>query len=247
MRLQRAESLDVSGDAFEMIVLRILDDEVERVRRRLPPPGESVFAHEVEQLRNDVRSFVVMVREDAATRTFSRFEYRFGRDKPAPVTLPDGSVLYLTGAIDRVDEEGDALVIVDYKTGGTYDYGVKNGLYHGGRRLQHVLYARAAEALLGKRVTRFEYHFPSRKAENHRARFELTDLGEGLVVVTDLIEMAARGSFLPTNQADDCRFCDYAAACRVVTDDFGKVTSPLSEWSRDAPDPALDVMRRLRR
>jgi len=70
---------------------------------------------------------------------------------------------------------------------------------------------------------------------------------DGLAVVTDLLDLVANGWFLPTNQSDDCKFCDYAAACRVVVDPYGKVTSPMSDWSREGSGAALDLMRRLRR
>lgn len=254
MKAAHADQLDINGDAFETRVIGILDGEVEKLRAQLPPPGQSVFDLEYDSLREDARAFVVMVREDRETRTFLNFEYSFGRgfggaaNDPVEIALPDGSSIRLNGAIDRIDSlEDGRLVVVDYKTGGTYDYGIKSGPYNGGRRLQHILYAKAAERLFGASVARFEYHFPSRKAENHRAKYELSELADGLAVVTDLLDLVANGWFLPTNQSDDCKFCDYAAACRVVVDPYGKITSPMSDWSREGSGAALDLMRRLRR
>ena len=39
------------------------------------------------------------------------------------------------------------MVVIDYKTGSSLRYGGRSGVYDGGRRLQHVLYAEAARRL----------------------------------------------------------------------------------------------------
>jgi hypothetical protein len=239
---------DIADDMFEDRVMEILDDEIERMRVRLPPPGGAVFAAERAALREDARAFVAMVREDGPR--FIALERKFGRDsfEPVPVTLPDGSTLYLGGAIDRVDRLADGrLVVIDYKTGSSLRYGGRSGTYDGGRRLQHVLYAEAAGRLFDAEVASAEYHFPSRRSENHRARYTPADLRDGLGLVTDLLELVAHGWFVPTNQSDDCRFCDFAAACRVDVDAYGKVVSPLADWSREATGESAELLRRIRR
>ncbi|MGH7448586.1 MAG: PD-(D/E)XK nuclease family protein, partial [Longimicrobiales bacterium] len=150
--------------------------------------------------------------------------------------------------IDRVDRLVDGrLVVIDYKTGSSFRYGGRSGLYEGGRRLQHVLYAEAAKRLFDAEVASAEYHFPSRRSENHRARYAYADLRDGLGLVTDLLELVSRGWFVPTNQADDCRFCDFAAACRVKVDAYGKVDSPLADWSREVAGDPAELLRRIRR
>src|SRR5690606_20261459 len=159
-----------------------------------------------------------------------------------------GRVLHLGGAIDRIDRMDDGrLVVIDYKTGSSLRYGGKSGTYDGGRRLQHVLYAEAAKRLFDADVIRAEYHFPSRRSENHRARYPVVELRDGLGLVTDLLEMVSHGWFVPTNQPDDCRFCDYAPVCRVKMDPYGKVDSPLAEWSREAGGAPAELLRRIRR
>lgn len=242
------DGLDLGDDIFESRVMDILDDEIESMRAHLPPPGGAVFAAERAALREDARAFIAMVREDGPN--FIALERKFGRDAvdPVPIPLPDGSTLYLGGAIDRIDRTEDGrLVVIDYKTGSSLRYGGRSGTYDGGRRLQHVLYAEAAKRLFDAEVASAEYHFPSRRSENHRARYAASDLRDGLGLVTDLLELVAQGWFVPTNQSDDCRFCDFAAACRVDIDPYGKVDSPLAEWSREAAGEPADLLRRVRR
>jgi hypothetical protein len=243
-------SVPAASAEFEAIVDAVLEEQIESMRERIPPPGGAAFRQACESLREDARAFIAMVREDAAEREFLEFERTFGRNGAATVevALPDGASLRLNGAIDRIDRlEDGRLVVVDYKTGGTFRYGGKSGVYDGGRRLQHVLYAHAAARLLGASVSHFEYQFPTRRSENHRARYYTEELGDGLGLVTDMLGFIEHGWFIPTNQADDCRFCDFANVCRAGTDAYGKVTSPLAEWSREASGPAADLLRRVRR
>jgi ATP-dependent helicase/nuclease subunit B len=241
------DGMVIDGDPFENIVLEILAEEIEAMRGQLPPPGGAVFAAECNALRDDARAFIAMVREDGPR--FIELERKFGHaDDPVPIALPDGSTLNLRGAIDRIDRlEDGSLVVIDYKTGSNLRYGGRSGVFDGGRRLQHVLYAESAKRLFDADVASAEYHFPSRRSENHRARYTPADLRDGLGLVTDLLDLVANGWFVPTNQSDDCRFCDFAAVCRVTIDPYGKVDSPLADWSREAAGDSADLLRRIRR
>jgi ATP-dependent helicase/nuclease subunit B len=237
------EDVALESNAFEDIVMQVLEREIGHWRELLPPAGGAVFELECERLREDARAFVAMVREDG--RRFIDMEKRFD---DAWIELPDGSTLGLRGAIDRVDALDDGtLAIIDYKTGSSLRYGGGSGVFDGGRRLQHVLYAAAAERLFGKSVSRAEYHFPSRRSENHRARYDRRRMADGLGLVTDLLDLVQNGWFLPTNDPRDCRYCDYAQVCRVSVDPYDNVTSPLAMWSRESQGPAPDILRRVRR
>jgi CRISPR/Cas system-associated exonuclease Cas4 (RecB family) len=244
----RDERITLSSDAFEDRVLSILDEETARQRDIVPPPGDGIFRMECELLAEDARAFVAMVREDG--ERYIALEQKFGRDgaDAVPVTLPDGSTVNVSGAIDRVDRiEDGRLVVIDYKTGRRTRFGARNGAYDGGRRLQHVLYAAVARTLFGAEVARAEYHFPTRASENYRAVFERDDLEDGVAVIGELLDMAAAGTFVPTNEPEDCGYCDFAAICRVKAGSWGKHRSPLAEWSRDVDSDVLELLRRLRR
>ena len=153
---------------------------------------------------------------------------------PAELQLPSGAVVYLRGAVDRIDElAGGGLAIVDYKTGGTWGYGEDSGVYSGGRRLQHALYTHAVEQLLGRRVERAAYHFPTRKGEGHRLPYERARLDRWPEILEQLFDMIAAGWFPPPfDKEAPCKFCDFKAMCRVREDNFGKVHSPPVAWAQ---------------
>ena len=56
---------------------------------------------------------------------------------------------------------------------------------------------------------------------------------------------------MPTDRADDCRFCDFAAICRVREGGYGKVHSPLADWSEEHTNagvwPAFGALKRARK
>jgi ATP-dependent helicase/nuclease subunit B len=225
--------------------LHVLDEEMADWRERLPAAGEAVYAVEAERLRDDVRAFVRVVRRDQPD--WLDLERTFGRDgePPVAVRLPGGTIR-MAGAIDRIDRTDDGLVVIDYKTGGTYGYQRNTGIYRGGRRLQHVLYAAIAEQLYGAAVVRAEYHFPTVKGGADRAAYTADELREGLTRVDELLSIAARGHFHPTDDPQDCRFCDYATVCRVRLEG-SRVVSPAATWVKAAHEvEELSVLRALR-
>jgi ATP-dependent helicase/nuclease subunit B len=248
--MQRAMDDGVAYDdaAFESLVLDTLDSFSSEWVAKMPPPGEAVYELERSLLREDARAFVAMVREDAP-RVIA-LERRFGEDgEPAvEIELPDGGTILLRGAIDRIDEiEDGALAVIDYKTGSAASFGAQRGPFNGGRRLQHVLYAAAAARLFGRSVARAEYHFPTRRSENQRHRYDTASLDDGRAVIVDLLELVRTGAFLPTNDPNDCRFCDYGDVCRRSVDAYGRVDSPLAEWSRESDFDAAALLQRIRR
>jgi CRISPR/Cas system-associated exonuclease Cas4 (RecB family) len=248
LRSAREQNMAADVPALGPLALRLLDERVEALRQVLPPAGPGVFGNEVERLREDVLAFAAMVADDGLR--FVDVERRFGWDgePPALLTLPDGSELRLSGIMDRVDRLADgSLVVVDYKTGSTVPFGGKSGVFDGGRRLQHVLYAAAAERMFDAPVSRAEYHFPTRHSQSHRVRYGREQMRDGLAIVVDLLELVRNGWFVPTNDPDDCKYCDYATVCRAGTDPYGRVDSPLAEWSRESDGEAVDLLRSIRR
>jgi ATP-dependent helicase/nuclease subunit B len=242
LQFARDQHCGVQEQAFERIALDVLDREVAYWRQAVPPPGRAVYDVEVAGLREDLLSFVQMVR--GAAGEWIALERRFGRDAEEPVELVvPGGPIRIAGAIDRVDRLKDGgLVIIDYKTGSPYGYSRRTGLYNGGRRLQHVLYAAVATKLFGEPVVRAEYHFPTVKGKNHPAPYDVAELSGGFEVVDRLLDLVARGHFHPTDDPDDCKFCDYAVVCRA---DAGG--SPPASWAKQATEvEELHVMRELR-
>lgn len=92
-----------------------------------------------------------------------------------------------------------------------------------------------------------EYHFPSVRGQNQRVPYAVERLSDGDRVLETLCEMVARGHFVPTNEPDDCKFCDHKKICRVEIDDWNTIDSPPAEWAKEHAEgieeygPLLDL------
>jgi CRISPR/Cas system-associated exonuclease Cas4 (RecB family) len=248
LRLARERGLEPEDDGFEALALSVLAEEIERLKHELPIPGEGTMRRERSWLDNDARAFVRMVRRTGAPWIALELTFGLGDDEPVPIATPTGEVR-LRGAIDRVDEDLRGIHVIDYKTGVARGF-AGTGAFHGGRRLQHALYALVTEQRLGGEVATGEYHYPTLRGE-HRTesfdRLQRAGLGEMLGIMLDGV---AAGSFVPTDLADDCRFCDFAKVCRVREMSFGKIDAPLAEWSQEHLNtglwPAFASLKRTR-
>jgi hypothetical protein len=218
-------------------------------RGLVPPPSNTVYDREVAELRADVAAFASMCRADGAP--WVDLELSFGNDEKQPVLVPllNGRIK-LQGRVDRVDETEDGrLVVIDYKTGSPAPYtGVS---FQGGRRLQHYLYSYAVEQLLGRKVARMEYRFPTARADNAIVDYDVATLDAGRELISALLDNVAAGRFLPTDERADCTFCDFRTCCRVATVK-NETVSPMAAWARNlAPVPdeykaVSDIRHRFR-
>ncbi|MEJ2310797.1 MAG: PD-(D/E)XK nuclease family protein [Gemmatimonadales bacterium] len=225
---ERVEGLDHEA-MREARAVEILAEEAEIKLAEVPTPSRTVFRRELEGLTEDVRSFVNMT---SAIRPPVALELEFGRggDEPVAMEIRDGTIL-MRGAVDRVDDRDSGLTIVDYKTGSSHGFEPRSGTFNGGRRLQHIVYTKVVEELLGRRVDGFEYHFPSSRGQNAVHRYERTAYASGTELIGRLLDGVAAGYFPPTENPSDCRFCDYRTICRVAAGPSGKDDSPLLEWA----------------
>jgi len=202
----------------------------------------------MDALRDDVRSFVEMIRGDPPPWIALEMPFGMG-EEPATIDAAGGPVP-VRGYIDRLDDTGAELHVVDYKTGRDYGYGGKSGVYDGGRRLQHLVYTLAAGTVTGRPVARMEYHFPTRRGENRVRAFDAAELASGGGLVAALLEGVAAGRFPATDDAgEDCRFCDFAEVCGVRTDRWGRNPSCRhAEWTARNLGrlPELDLLKRVR-
>lgn len=249
LREAREREVAYETEAFEELAYRVLRREADRMRRRVPPPSEFTFISELERLRDDVRIFVRSVREESPSwlELEMSFGYSWADHPPVEVDLPGGT-LRVGGVIDRVDElENGELRVVDYKTGGFYGHG-RGDPFDGGRRVQHLLYSEAAEALLGRAVRRMEYRFPTVRGRGQAAPYPKLDLTEGPRLLDSLLDQVAEGTFVPTPDASDCKFCDFKEICGATEGEYGRMRSPPAAWGkRNAPDlPEYAAIREAR-
>lgn len=247
LRESKEAGLRLDDAAFEKLALRVLDRGIDRMRHEIPTPGEGTLARETAALREDVRSFVRLIR--AQSPHFVALELRFGlgEDEPLVLDLPGGTVR-LRGAIDRVDEDLAGLHVVDYKTGAPRDF--EKGVFHGGRRLQHAVYAMAAEQRLRGEVVDGQYHFPTRRGQNQVFSFPRTQLESARELLDIMMEGVAAGHFVPTDDSSDCSYCDFAEVCRVRHGEYGAVSSSLAAWAQEhfnaGLQPAFRQLKQVR-
>ena len=247
LKLARERGLDPGDDGFPALALSLVEREGAEALWRVPTPSRAVHEWEMEKLREDARSFVEMIREDPPP--WIALEMAFGMDDRPTEIDADGRPVRVRGYIDRLDDYGGQLRVVDYKTGSDYGYGGKSPVYDGGRRLQHFIYSAAARAVLGQPVTGMEYHFPTRRGENRVRDFKTTALSSGGHLVAALLEGVAAGRFPATDDAaKDCRFCDFGEVCGVRADKWNNVSCRFAGWTARNLDelPELKLFRHVR-
>ena len=198
-----------------------LDDE-------MPAPTPEILERESKDFLDDVQLFVEAEVEDGAT-TAVGLEVSFGRPldgdeeplarpEPVVISLGNGITLQIAGRIDRINDVGAATFeVLDYKTGGYWRDSWK-GVFAGGHRLQHALYGLAALELLKAshkkpKMRGAVYYFSSHKGRGERVRIEAPALASVGAVLADLREVITSGHFTRTSDEDDCRYCDFVAAC----------------------------------
>jgi ATP-dependent helicase/nuclease subunit B len=248
LREAKSRGIRAADDAFESLALDALARAIEHMRAEVPVPGEGALVRQTSALRGDVRSFVRMVRKHGAPWVALELKFGLAGEEPALVEVP-GGVLRLRGAVDRVDEDLNGLTVIDYKTGVAREF-ADTGTFHGGRRLQHALYALVAESRLRANVVSGEFHFPTMRGQNDVMSFDRLRLAGVHELLGTMLDGIAAGSFVPTNDPDDCKFCDFADICRVNDTRYGDVASPLATWSEEhthaAVWPAFSQLKRAR-
>jgi ATP-dependent helicase/nuclease subunit B len=250
LREAKNRGITRSDAALDPLALEMLHGAAQTARDTIPSPGEGVVQRELAGLQEDVRAFVRMIREHGAN--WVRLEMKFGLDGKEILALPvAGGAVRLRGAVDRVDEDLQGMKVIDYKTGVPRDYQGGTGVFNGGRRLQHALYAEAAERILGGHVVAGEYHFPTRRGENQVVPFPRISMAGLPDLLGRMLDGVEAGTFVPTDSGDDCRFCDFAPVCRAKSGDWGKQESPLAAWSEEQMalglHPQFEHLRRTRR
>ena len=160
----------------------------------------------------------------------------------------EGGRLRLRGAIDRVDQDLHGLHVIDYKTGSAEAYGPD--VFAGGRRLQHAIYARVAEERLGVEVVDGQYHFPTRKGQNQKFVYDRDQMSRLEDLLELLLDGVVKGHFVPTDDPNDCKICDFSDICRARRGEYWNVTSPLAEWAKahtgDVVSPVFEQFQRVR-
>jgi RecB family exonuclease len=221
------------------------------LHQEMPASTAEILERETKEFLADLELFLEAESADS-TSTPIGFEVSFGRqldDDSEPLARPEaveidlgeGITFRIAGRIDRIDEVGTACFeVVDYKTGGFWRDSWQ-GVFRGGRRLQHALYGLAAVELLkthyqNPKVTAGVYYFPSQKGRQERVTIPAPSHVAIAAVLGDLRDLIIKGQFIRTPDENGCRFCDCAAAC-------GKNVN--QQTTEKLPDSKLEAYRRL--
>jgi RecB family exonuclease len=223
--LRDAKLLPVTGKNLEQ-ARALLDEVLARVAARwrdeLAPAIERVWEDGVASVRADLREWLRRTSEDASGFVPFAFELSFGlqqrrardeRSTREPVLLDCG--IRLRGSIDLVERaQGERLRVTDHKTGKER---VKPGaIVDGGRALQPVLYALAAEKLVpDARVESGRLYYCTAAGGFEEREVPLdAPARESAATLAEVVGGALDAAFLPAAPAEGaCRWCDYREVC----------------------------------
>ena len=225
--LQRAKLLPVTERLLAsalQVADRVFASVAARYQADFAPALLPVWNSEIEALRTDFRVWVLQLPRIHAEWLPTHFEFEFGlarrpgpdresgiRREPAVVL----SGVRLRGSIDLVEQNRrrDILRVTDYKTGSVpKELPVSVGR---GESLQPLLYAAAAECLLGKPVEAGVLFYATERGGYKEVRLALDGIGrQRLQKVLDVIDGHIREGFLPAAPREEaCALCDFRAVC----------------------------------
>ena len=208
-------------------IQEIAEETIARLKKEIPPPSEGVFAKEKAEVMQALDVFLAAEEKLGERVEPLLFEVVFGieeeegkgMEEPVEVALTPESSFRLRGRIDRIDRVGaNRYRVIDYKTG-RYSQYEKLRCFGGGRTLQHVLYALAAEEILKKtgidakpKVVESGYYFPTRRGEGKEVTVGEFDREELKCLLGELLDILKRGHFIVGLDVT-CAYCDFLPIC----------------------------------
>jgi CRISPR/Cas system-associated exonuclease Cas4 (RecB family) len=192
-----------------------------RYHDELAPAIERVWHDGIDSIRADLREWLRRTAMDSARWRPDRFELGFGltdrsHADPAsvaePIELEIG--LKLRGSIDLVERGADqSLRVTDHKTGRVR--ASRDVCIGGGKTLQPVLYALAAERILSEPIEAGRLYYCTATG-GYEERVVTID-GAARAAAADftaIIGQALADGFLPAAPgARECDYCDYRRIC----------------------------------
>ena len=228
-------------------------ERLAQLKAEMPPSSDEVFSRESRAFLEDLESFLVAECEGRHGNGIG-FEVSFGfeikpgneeglaRSAPLEVNIGDGRKLVLHGWIDRINKLAPhEYEVADYKS--SYWADDWQGLYDGGRRLQHAIYGAAAARALAEidpkaRVVRGTYLFPTVNGHGLKKAIPAPSAATFRALLRRIADVIGSGVFAPADAEGDCQWCDYKGACRVETIGATKMLAN-TDNTRLAPYDAL--------
>jgi len=206
---------------------QVLDRVAAGYEDQLAPAIPRVWKSEIENLRTDLRGWLQHVAATESEWLPAHFEFGFGLapdpDRDPASTAEEALILdhvRLRGSIDLIERHAsrNAWRITDHKTGKAPQN--RPQYVGGGAMLQPLLYALAAETLLGetllgKSVESGRLFYCTQRGDFSAVDIPLNDEGRGrLSRILQTIDRSIAEGFLPAApQAGACSMCDYTAVC----------------------------------
>ena len=233
-------------------MFRALDSCLDRTAatyaEKLAPAIPYIWNAEVESVRADLRGWLKKMAETQPDWTPFAFELSFGlspdgrhealhdfRSCPDPVTVLDQ--FQLRGSIDMVERHRTGMLrVVDHKTGSAPSPAPQ--FVGHGEVLQPVLYALAAEQVLGEKVVTGRLHYATLRSNYREIDIVLNDFTRAVAQkALGIIDEHLRQGFLPAApRAKACEHCDYTVVCGPYEE----------ERSARKSKPELKLLRELR-
>ena len=116
----------------------------------------------------------------------------------------------MVGRWDRVDQEGDEVVIIDYKSSDLRDQAAADRSAKAS--FQMLVYALAWRTLHGTLPTRVELRFLEAELTG-RVQFTEQDMDRGRALVQQVAHGVQAGKFHPEPAERTCRWCAFQAVC----------------------------------
>jgi ATP-dependent helicase/nuclease subunit B len=201
---------------------RALDKVAAMYREKLAPAIPRVWHSEMEDLRTDLRGWLQQAAQNDDDWQPVHFEFAFGlepREGRDPASTAAEAVLSegvrLRGSIDMVERHllTRALRVTDHKTGKAPEQ--VPAYVGGGRYLQPILYALAAEKLLGEKVEAGRLFYATQRGGYQHMLIKASDASRRFLArLLHNVDDAIAGGFLPpAPEKDACSFCDYRLVC----------------------------------
>ncbi len=223
---------------------QVLDRVAAEFEEKLAPAIQRVWKSEIEYVRTDLRGWIQQVASAPPDWLPLHFEFAFGlaagahRDPQSTTdeaTILDG--IRLRGAIDLIEKHAtrDILRVTDHKTGKAPQN--RPQYVGGGAILQPLLYALAAEQLLGQPVESGSLFFCTQRGDFSTVSIPLdTQSRQRVARVLETIGRFVEDGFLPAApQSGACVVCDYRPVCGPYEEQRSKRKLP------DRLEPLINI------
>ncbi len=205
--------------------IAVANSELDRVANKykedLAPAIERVWNSQIEDIRADLRGWLQHIAFNDDDWRPVHFEFGFGlprdkaRDPASTEAEADLDTVRLRGSIDLVERHTQRGVfrVTDHKTGKPPE--TIPAMVGGGKFLQPLLYALAAEKLLGVEVESGRLFYATQHADYQFTPIPVTDRSRLLLqkLLGNIDAAIAEGFLPPAPQKDACDICDYRSVC----------------------------------